>query len=154
MFSPALEATLRASGWSPERRVSTEAWIADLLKVGFEPIPGAIAIMANFGGLTLKPKRAADEVCRTVSVFFDAEHAGGLAEIDRVSYWEKRLSVRMNPIADLSGGHSALFFCDNGALYSTFDNILYLRGTSFADTLENNLVFGKRVPEKVAVIED
>jgi hypothetical protein len=154
MISQKLEKKLVAAGWYQMRRVSTTDWVAGLLEDGFDVIPEAEKIIANFGGITLKEVPEECTVYQPPVVFFDPTTPGGGGDVDRVPDWERRLGIIINPIGELSGGHATLLYGNDGRIFSALDGLLYLYGESFEDALENTLLFGRRIPQKIGNLTD
>jgi hypothetical protein len=153
-MSPTLEKALLSAGWSPTRQVSTSEWVAALSADGFDVIPDAADVMAGFGGLTFRTVALPSSVFQPPVVFFDPTMPGGNGDVSRIPDWERRLNIKMNPIGELSGGHSVLVFGEDGRIFGTLDGLLYLYGKSFEDALENTLLFGKRVPQRIGDLKD
>ena len=145
MMSEALKEALINAGWTPERRISTCGWVAQLKADSFELLPQAEEIIASFGGLTLRSQGLAYQ---PPVVFFDPAIPGGKGDVARIPVWERKLGVTMNPIAELSFGASVLALASDGRVYSVFNGTLYLYGESLVDALENCLMFGKRIPQE------
>jgi hypothetical protein len=154
MMSQALRDALFDSGWSPTRHTPTAEWIANLTADGFQAIPEAEEIIASFGGLTLRSVPLGSAVYQPPVVFFDPITPGGQGDVDRIPDWERRLHIKLNPIADLSAGHATLLLASDGRVFAAMDGMLYLYGESFEDALENTLVFGRRIPQKAGELSE
>ncbi|MDX2708279.1 SUKH-3 domain-containing protein [Streptomyces sp. PA03-6a] len=57
-FGPSVRAALGVAGWTPGRTVATEHWRRQLTAAGFEPDDAAVAVWAEFGGLTIRSSPA------------------------------------------------------------------------------------------------
>src|SRR5581483_8057653 len=142
MFSKEVHSALENAGWSPGRKVPTAHWVSGLVAQGFTVLPAAIDLLESFGGLKIRPLKLPIEVYRPGVLSFEPVLA---AESDRVEYWQKRLRLRLSPIAELTGGAGVLL-AEAGRIFTCWDTILWVDGASFEDAMENTLVIGKRWP--------
>jgi hypothetical protein len=144
MFSNAVLSTLEASGWTPHRKVPTAEWVGQLEAEGFIMLPEAVKVLEAFGGLEIVPRKTAADVYAAEVLRFDPTLAAS-GEFDRISYWQSRLNTRLSPIAETGGG-AILLLAEDGRVFSCWDGVLWLDGTSFEDALENTLIVAKRKP--------
>jgi hypothetical protein len=141
-----------ASGWTPVREVPTDGWVNQLQSEGFAVLPEATRILAEFGGLTVIPQKSPSDAYLAEILRFDPVLASS-GEFDRVDYWERRLGMRLSPIAETGGG-SMLLIAEDGRVFSCRDRMLWLHGTSFENALENTLIIAKRRPTEYASMHD
>jgi hypothetical protein len=152
MFSDTVLSTLEASGWAPNRRVPTVQWVSQLESEGFIMLPEAVKVLEGFGGLEIIPRKAASDAYAAEVLRFDPLLAAS-GEFDRIDYWQRRLNTRLSPIAETGGG-AALLLAEDGRVFSCWDGVLWLDGTSFEDALENTLVVAKRKPVEFGRMSD
>jgi hypothetical protein len=152
MFSDPVLTILNASGWSPNRKVSTSQWISQLEAEGFTVLPEAVKLLEGFGGLEIVPRKAKSDAYAAEIIRFDPVLAAS-GDFDRVDYWQGRLNTRLSPIAELGGG-AILLFSENGRVFSCWDAVLWLDGESFVDALENTLIVAKRRPVEFGRMSD
>ena len=110
-------------------------------------LPRAVRVLEEFGGLTVIPPKVPRGK-------FPAEvlHSIGLAasgEFDRIDYWQCRLKIRLSPIAELGGG-AILLLAEDERVFTSFDRLLWIDGSSFEDALNNTLIVTQRRPIKFA----
>ena len=146
MISRELEIVLRRSGWYPGRNVSTSAWSEVLSSYGYEVLPEAMALLQEFGGLTIEPVRTRSDAFRGHTIIFDPLSD---AEPDGVAHWQQILGTPLTPIGQLNGD-IILLFAVNGSIFSSWARFLFRVGDSLEDALENTLVFARRKPVEVA----
>ena len=147
-FSEPVQTALRASGWTPERRVSASHWIDELQREGFSILPKAVEILESLGGLKIRPKKAASDVYAPERLEFDPVLAAS-GEYDRVKYWESTLGIVLTPVAEI-GGQAVLLIGGDGRVFSCWNDLLWLDGPSFEEAMENTLIVGKRWPVELA----
>jgi hypothetical protein len=127
-------AVVRA-GWSPDRQVSIEQWVAPLSGQGYYFSPMARAILGSLGGLVIRPLNDAPEATWASNpVHFDPfEAADGLYE--RYRPLEHRLGHRMSPLASWSA-ESVIMLLDDGRVVSDSSMSLNLLGSTFPEALD------------------
>jgi hypothetical protein len=145
MFSHELQAVLRQQGWSPERKVPTHHWVAELVGSGFTVLPEAESILQNFGGLKIIPVKTRDGAYATGIIKFDPV-TDVLSEVERIEFWQKYLGKRLTPLGVLYPSESILLISDNGQVFCEWGNLIGECGNSFEDALESTLVFARRRP--------
>jgi len=145
MLSQAVQAVLRQQGWSPERKVPTRIWIAQLIGGGYNVLPEAESILENFGGLEITPVKTPDDAYSANVVSFDPVQ-GILSEVERIEFWQKLLGQRLTPLGMLYPIESMLLLGENGQVFCEWGNIIGECGSSFEDALESTLVFARRKP--------
>src|SRR5581483_3074105 len=96
MLSQEVQAVLRQQGWSPERKVSTRDWVAQLVGVGYTVLPQAQSILQNFGGLEITPVRTPNDAFAPEVIRFDPV-TEVLSEVERIEFWQERLAQKLTP---------------------------------------------------------
>jgi SUKH-3 immunity protein len=144
MFSDTVLSTLAASGWTPNRKTPTAQWVGQLESEGFTMLPEAVSVLEGFGGLEIVPWKSASDAYAAEVLRFDPILAAS-GEFDRIDYWQSRLNTRLSPIGETGGG-AILLLAEDGRVFSCWDGVLWLDGTSFQDALENTLIVAKRKP--------
>lgn len=147
MLSQELQFQLRQQGWSPERRVSIHAWVAQLVSTGFTVLPEAEAILRNFGGLKVAPIRASHDAYAANVITFDPV-IEILSEIGRIEFWQQQLGQILTPLGVKGDGDVILTVSEKGQVFGDWGNIIFKYGDSFDDALESSLVFARRKPTK------
>jgi len=94
MLSQEVQAVLRQQGWSPERKVSTRDWVAQLVGVGYTVLPQAESILQNFGILEITPVRTPNDAFAPQVVRFDPV-TEVLSEVERIEFWQERLAQKL-----------------------------------------------------------
>jgi hypothetical protein len=145
MLSQEDQAVLRQRGWSPERKVSTRDWIAQLVGVGYTVLPQAESILQNFGGLEITPVRTPDDAFAPEVIRFDPV-TEVLSEVERIEFWPEQLAQKLTPLGVLYPSEAILLLGENGQVFSEWGNIITEDGNSFEDALESTLVFARRKP--------
>ncbi len=143
ILSQEVQAVLRQQGWSPERKVSTRDWVAQLAGNGFTVLPEAEAILQNFGGLQITPVTTPSDAYAAEVIRFDPV-TEVLSEVGRVEFWQKQLGRKLTPLGVLYPSEAMLLLADNGQVFAEWGNIIKERGNSFQDALESHLVFARR----------
>jgi hypothetical protein len=145
MIPAELENVLRATGWKPDRKVSTSKWVETLRFHGFSVVAKAETALQEFGGLQVTPVRTASDTHATGIVIFDPLLE---AELDRVADWQEQLETHLTPIGQFAG-QSCLLMAEDGSVYTLWDSFLWKNGSSLLDALGNTLLFGRRKPTEV-----
>jgi hypothetical protein len=147
MFTENIRLVLESAGWSPNRRVSSAHWVKTLADEGFTLVSEAVVILESFGGLEVHPCRIGSQDYVPETIRFDPVLAAS-GDFDRVQYWQDSLKVKLSPIAEV--GAAILMLAEDGRVFSCWDNVLWLDGTTFDDAMENTLIVGKRTPIEIA----
>jgi len=145
MLSQEVQAVLRQQGWSPERKVSTRDWVAQLVGVGYTVLPQAESILQNFGILEITPVRTPNDAFAPQVVRFDPV-TEVLSEVERIEFWQERLAQKLTPLGVLYPSEAILLLGENGQVFCEWGNIIGECGNSFEDALESTLVFARRKP--------
>jgi hypothetical protein len=145
MLSQEVQAVLRQQGWSPERKVSTRDWVAQLVGVGYTVLPKAESILQNFGGLEITPVKTPDDAFAPQVVRFDPV-TDVLSEVERIEFWKKQLAQKLTPLGVLYPCEGILLLGENGQVFFEWGNIIVECGNSFEDALESTLLFARRKP--------
>jgi hypothetical protein len=117
--------------------VPTQRWTGQLAKEGFTILPEARQILENFGGLSLIPAgNEAAAFSPGTTVFDPIPVASG--EFDRIDYWQRRLGMKLTPIADASD--IILLLAEDGRVFGAWCDTLYLWGASFEEALEVSIL--------------
>src|SRR5713101_2605459 len=115
-FSSEVEKVLRQSGWTPSRSVSVNQWVDPLVREGFKPLPGALKILENLGGLEITPPTSPSNLFFPSKIILDPYYTAS-GELDRVKKWEKRYSLMLFPLGEYDPNHM-IFLADNGQITS------------------------------------
>jgi len=146
MYSTPVHNTLEVSGWYPGRKISVEHWIIALNNEGFTMSTSSVAILEEFGCLTVHPrKHSSDEYIADVIKFDPLLASEG--DFNRVNYWQNVLKTNLSPIAEI--GNGILLVAEDERVFSCGDIAIYLDGISFTDALENSLICAKRKPIEI-----
>ncbi len=94
-FSNEVQEALKNQGWSPDRKILIDEWVARSKSVGMTILPEAEKIWQNFGGLTIKtPDYAYTHVDATwnritefIPPFDDYD--------DQIMYYEERIGIKI-----------------------------------------------------------
>jgi hypothetical protein len=152
MLSDTVVSTLAASGWTPDRRAATAQWVSQLESEGFTMLPEAVKLLESFGGLNVVPRKDASDAYSAEVLRFDPVLAAS-GEFDRIDYWQRRLNTPLSPIAETGGG-AILLLAKDGRVFSCWDGVLWLDGTSFEDALENTLIAARKMPVEIGRMSD
>ena len=144
-FLRPLQIELRRQGWTPER-VTTRAWVSELVKAGIAVLPEAESILQNFGGLAIHPVRTTFDVVPGEMIHFDPITLV-LSEVERIRGWEQRLAQRLTPLGVKRPSDEIVLLGEDGRVIGEWGNILVVYGSSFEDALESTLVLARRNPE-------
>ena len=145
MLSQEVQVVLRQQGWSPERKVSTRDWVAQLVSVGYTVLPKAESILQNFGGLEITPVKTPNDAYAPDVIRFDPV-TEVLSEVERIEFWQEQLAQKLTPLGMLYPSEAILLLGENGQVYCEWGNIIGECGNSFEDALESTLVFARRKP--------
>jgi hypothetical protein len=143
MFSAELEAVLRGCGWSPERSVEVRHWVDLISHKGFTPFAGAVAILKNFGGLSISPPQNQHGLFCPAPFTFDPVSAAS-GEWDRIAGWQHEHRTRLCPLA-ASEQVSIILYTDAGQIVEGWERHFDLLGTNLEEALDL-LVFARRYP--------
>jgi SUKH-3 immunity protein len=129
--SPEAERILRTTGWSPDRTVDIDEWVATLRQDGNNVSPVAEAILKGFGGLKLRHKH------RGGPSQFDLrlDPATWYGERDRVLDIEEILKSPACPLGEFSGG-AMLAVLEDGRVVSAFEGDMDLLGDNWSSALD------------------
>jgi hypothetical protein len=125
------EAILRASGWSPDRRVDVREWVDRLRRDGNQVSPVTEAILENFGGLRLEHKLSGGMSRYDLSL----NPASWYGERDRVRDIEETLKSPACPLGEFSGD-AMLAILEDGRVVSAFDGDIDLVGVDWPTALD------------------
>ncbi len=143
MLPDSVQAVLRQEGWTPERRIPIQHWVSQLVNHGFSVLPEAESILENMGELQIIPTKTSNDAFLAEETHFDPI-AEVISEFDVVAFWQEQLGTPLTPLGMLYPSESILLIGANGHVYAAWGNIIWECGDSFADALENTLVFAKR----------
>lgn len=142
-LSPATRRVLEASGWSPNRRVSIEAWNSVLRAEGYQLSPLAEEVLRGLGGLRVRPVFTGNYVH---DLLFEPELAGSGA-YDIAEEFENRFGQQFYPIAEWIS-NACVFLGDHGKVVS-YDDIERLDiADTFTEALDV-LLLGIREPRVI-----
>ncbi|MEU5334215.1 SUKH-3 domain-containing protein [Streptomyces asoensis] len=113
-WSPRVEAVLKASGWTPGRRVDTSRWRSLFESVGLSMHDAAQAFLQEFGGLTVNVSGPGISCART-PFELDPELAWG--EEDRFAQWGEAIGRRLYPLGELDHGRFFLGIDEAGVVH-------------------------------------
>ncbi|MER5583670.1 SUKH-3 domain-containing protein [Streptomyces asoensis] len=113
-WSPRVEAVLKASGWTPGRRVDTSRWRSLFESVGLSMHDAAQAFLQKFGGLTVNVSGPGISCART-PFELDPELAWG--EEDRFAQWGEAIGRRLYPLGELDHGRFFLGIDEGGVVH-------------------------------------
>jgi hypothetical protein len=127
-ISPRFRELLYRAGWSPERQVEITGWVTSLQKEGFTPNPIALAILASFGGLSLRIPPAGTGTYEHELRFDPVRAATG--ESDRGKEWKDELGVDLFPVGEEVTSGNIIWAGSDGRIYYGRGFGLYLLGDS------------------------
>lgn len=145
MLSETVQEVIRQQGWSPDRKVSIDEWISQLVAVGYDVLPEAKAILENFGGLELSPVKTDNDIYSANAIRFDPV-TDVLSEFERIQFIQKYLGQKLTPIGVLHPAESILLLGQTGEVFCEWGNIIGECGKSFEDALAYTLLFAQRKP--------
>lgn len=125
------EAILRAAGWSPDRTVDIDEWVATLRRDGNHVSPAAEAILKGFGGLELRHRLDGGLSRYDLSL----NPATWYGERDRVLDIEDVLKSPACPLGEFSG-EAMLAVLEDGSIVSAFGGDMNLVGDSWSSALD------------------
>ncbi len=126
-----------AAGWTPDRRVSVDAWLVPLGEEGYTATPAAVELLANLGGLVVHLPADPPRNPYPHALVFDPMHYGS-GERDRVEEWEAALGLGLFPVGYVTQAYP-LWVAGSGAVYYGSEFGLYSLGGSFAEALDRLL---------------
>jgi len=126
---------LRELGWTEDRHVAVDPWVAKLEASGQRMNKYSLDVLASLGGLTLDPwSKWRGQVTTNWKIFFDPLLAGE-------GWWERWLGTNLSPLGECtqSGAHGyewALYIASDGRLFGMYDQISCF-GNDFEDSLSS-----------------
>lgn len=123
-------------GWFPGRSVPTDPWTSVLEPQGFVIHDLALAVLREFGGLTIKPPPSPPEgFFATDDIIFNPYLAAD-AEFPRVRRWQAWRGTSLSPLGWLATNPGMILLAPDGKTYLTFDNLMWQLSDSFPGALE------------------
>ncbi|MGW1169637.1 SUKH-3 domain-containing protein [Streptomyces sp. NPDC001153] len=113
-WSPEVDEVLKASGWTPGRKVDTARWRSMFEAVALSMHDAAEAFLQEFGGLTVNVSGPGISCART-PFELDPELAWG--EDDRFTEWGEAIGRRLYPLGELDHGRFFLGIDEVGVIY-------------------------------------
>ena len=129
--SPDAERILHTAGWSPDRTVDIDEWVARLRRDGNHVSPVAEAILKRFGGLELRHRFAGGASRYDLSL----NPATWYGERDRVLDIEEVLKSPAFPLGEFSGD-ALLAVLEDGRIVSAFGGDMNLVGDTWSSALD------------------
>lgn len=129
------EAILRASGWSPDRKIDVSAWVERLRRDGNRVFPVAVSILESFGALRLNHAASGG----SSRYDFEINPTYWYGERERVADIEAILASRLCPLGEESGGAMLAVLAD-GKVISEFEGEVHLIGENWALALDHLLL--------------
>jgi hypothetical protein len=118
-------------------------WVEPLSEEGYTPLPGAIAILENLGGLEITPPTSAANLFYPDKITFDPVTAT-VGEFDRIQGWQRKYGVTFFPLGEYVPCFM-LLFADDGRICGGRDQRLDLLGNGIEEALDL-LILAKRLP--------
>ena len=131
------------AGRARSEQCRIDEWVEMLAGLAVSPIPGAIDVLRNFGGLTITPPTSKLNKFSPEQFTFDPVLAAS-GEVDRIEYWQEQHNVRLYPLA-AAGQGSMILYCDGGKIVKGWQAHFNLLGNDLSGALEL-LVFAQRYP--------
>jgi hypothetical protein len=138
--SPAVEAVLRSSGWSPGHVADTSNWVEALSGDGNDVFPIAAAILRRFGGLRLEHKGQGG-VSRQD---FEVDPTSWYGEREYIAQTEDVLGQPVCPLGEVAGGAMLAVVCD-GRVIADLAGEIVLLGKDWPSALDH-LILGEGDP--------
>ncbi|MCM3299992.1 SUKH-3 domain-containing protein [Streptomyces pseudogriseolus] len=113
-WSPEVDGVLKASGWTPGRKVDTARWRSMFEAAGLVMHDAAEAFLQEFGGLTVNV--SGPGISRAREPFeLDPEVACG--EEDRFTEWSEAMGRHLYPLGELDHGRFLLGIDEVGVIH-------------------------------------
>lgn len=132
-------------GWRASRVVPISEDVSRLESAGVSVNAPAAHILGQFGGLAIPTLRTWWDLIDDNILRFGITHEL-LCECDMVSLYEEHLGMQLTPVGVITPAFIVIVVSQDGLVFGYWGNVLFEYGRSFAEALEETLVFVKRQP--------
>ncbi|WP_433083623.1 SUKH-3 domain-containing protein [Dactylosporangium sp. CA-052675] len=151
-FAPDVETALREAGWAPGRDVTPRARMWGLALASHASpsgqqhtvVPAALAVLAEFGGLTVRAEGEGAEVARTGIVF---DPLRGLHAATTLAGLGELIRARLTPIGEQDDGAGLLAMDEHGRVFLLDHTADWFAGATVDEAIATLL--GGRLPARV-----
>lgn len=136
-FCPEVEALLRRAGWCEGRRFDIDVYRT----FSMQPLPSALPILIEFGGLLIPASGAGVDFARS-----DVDLRPLWTDMTFKGYpkFEQRIDSKLYPFGSARWGHEDLLVDEQSRIYGVFEELRFVAPT-FDEALDY-LLLGKRGP--------